>query len=96
MKVNINAVKFRPAEKLEEFINEKVSKLEKYVPDCLSAEVNLKVDKPSSEMNKVTDIKLVIRGNDMFASKKADTFEEGVMSCVDALKVQCEKLKEKK
>jgi Ribosome-associated protein Y (PSrp-1) len=96
MKVNINAVKFRPADKLEEFINEKVSKLEKYIPECLSAEVNLKVDKPSSEMNKITDITLVIRGNDIFASKKADTFEEGVMSCVDALKVQCEKLKEKK
>ncbi len=96
MKVTINAVKFRPDQKLEDFVNDKVSKLERQAAGLLGAEVTLKVDKPESENNKIAEIKVIIAGKDLFASKQADSFEEAVMLCIDALKTQISKFKEKK
>lgn len=95
MNVKINAVKFRPDEKLQSFVTEKVSKLERQLPNIIGAEVTMKVDKPESENNKVADIRLVVKGYDLFASKQADTFEEAVMLSIDAIKPQINKLKEK-
>lgn len=96
MKVTINAVKFRLDQKLEDFVNDKVSKLERQAAGLLGAEVTLKVDKPESENNKIAEIKIVIAGKDLFASKQADSFEEAVMLCIDALKTQISKFKERK
>lgn len=96
MNVKINAVKFRADEKLLSFVDEKVAKLDRHLPNALEAEVTLKVDKPESENNKQAEIRLVIKGNDLFASKQADTFEEAVMLSIDALKPQIEKIKDKK
>lgn len=96
MNITINAVKFRLAEELEAFINEKVSKLERLSPDALGAEITLKVDKPAALNNKIADIKLMVKGYDLFSSKQGDSFEECVVECIDALKVQIEKHKEKK
>lgn len=96
MNVKINAVKFRADEKLLSFVEEKVTKLDRHLPNALEAEVTLKVDKPESENNKQAEIRLVIKGNDLFASKQADTFEEAVMLSIDALKPQIEKIKDKK
>lgn len=96
MNININAVKFRLADKLEDFIIDKVSKLEKLVPENLGAEVTLKVDKPESENNKIVDIKLVVRGADLFASKQGSSFEQCTQDCIDALKAQIDKYKKDK
>ena len=96
MKVVINAVKFSPEEKLQNFVNEKVGKLERLLPEALQADVTLKVDKPETNNNKIADIRLVVRGNDLFVTKQADSFEEAVMISVDALKTQIGKFKEKK
>lgn len=91
MNININAVKFRMADKLEDFIIDKVSKLDKLVPDNLGAEVTLKVDKPESENNKVVNLKLLVRGYNLFASKQGDSFEKCTQDCIDALKAQIDK-----
>ncbi|MBP6429541.1 MAG: ribosome-associated translation inhibitor RaiA [Bacteroidales bacterium] len=96
MNITINAVQFSLAEELEQFINEKVSKLEKLVPEAMGAEVALKVTKPSSANNKVADIRILVKGYDLFVSKQGDSFEECISECIDALKVQIEKHKDKK
>ena len=96
MKVVINAVKFSPEEKLQNFVNEKVGKLERLLPEALQADVTLNIDKPETNNNKIADIRLVVRGNDLFVTKQADSFEEAVMLCIDALKTQIGKFKEKK
>lgn len=95
MNITINAVKFRLSEELEQFINEKVSKLGRLAPDAIGAEVTLKVDKPSADINKTADIRLLVKGYDLFASKQGSSFEESVVECIDAIKVQIEKHKEK-
>ena len=96
MKVLLNAVKFSPDEKLKVFVEEKVGKVERLLTDALQAEVNLKVEKPETNNNKIAEIRIVVRGNDLFVSKQADSFEEAVMLAIDALKTQIDKFKEKK
>ena len=96
MKVLLNAVKFSPDEKLKVFVEEKVGKVERLLPYALQAEVNLKVEKPETNNNKIAEIRIVVRGNDLFVSKQADSFEEAVMLAIDALKTQIDKFKEKK
>ena len=96
METKINAIHFDATEKLEQFISKKVDKLVKHHEEISDCEVNLKVVKPETAMNKEASIKLfVAKRDDLFATKVADTFEEAVDTCVDALKRQLEKIKDR-
>ena len=95
MKVMINSVHFKADQKLEDFITEKVEKLCAKYSDVISAEVTLKLDNTDTPDNKIADIRLVLPGDDLYASKQSKTFEESVDACIDALKKQLEKYKGK-
>lgn len=95
MNVTINSVHFKADQKLEDFITKKVEKVcEKYA-EVIGAEVNLKLDNNDTPENKIADIRIVLKGDDLFASKQSKTFEESVDTAVDALKKQLEKYKGK-
>lgn len=96
MNTTINAVKFRADEKLEKFIIEKVHKLDRILDHATGCEVTLKVDKPESDNNKIAEIRINVPGNDLFISKQADSFEQAVNECMDALRPQIEKYKNNK
>ncbi|MBQ0069570.1 MAG: ribosome-associated translation inhibitor RaiA [Bacteroidales bacterium] len=97
MEVTIKSIHFDATEKLEQFINKKVEKLSKHNEEINTVEVNLKVVKPETAMNKEASVKLIVpQHDDLFASKVADTFEEAIDQCVDALKRQLEKTKKDK
>lgn len=96
MEININAIHFEITEKLTAFIEKKLEKLARRYEAVTAAEVNLRVVKPETAMNKEAGIKLQVPGNELFASKTADTFEEAVNLCLDALEKQLEKNKDKK
>ena len=93
MNTIINTAKFTADEKLEKFINDKVAKLDRLIDRAVKCEVFLKIDKPESENNKIAEMRLYVPGNDLFVIKQADSFEQAVADCVDALKVQIEKYK---
>ncbi len=95
MNITIQSVHFDAAEKLENFINQKVNKLEVFYDGILSAEVILRLDKSESTENKLVEISLDIPGNNLFAKKQSKTFEEAVDLACDALKKQLTKRKEK-
>lgn len=95
MKVNINAVKFKTDQKLEDFINEKVEKLSGVYDGIIGSEVTLKLDNAEIHDNKVAEIRLLIKGNDLFAKKQCTTFEEATDTAIDALRKQLDKYKEK-
>ncbi|GAB6012406.1 ribosome hibernation-promoting factor, HPF/YfiA family [Viscerimonas tarda] len=95
MEIRIQAIHFDAAEKLTDFIQKKVSKLEKYSDGIIEAEVTLKVVKPETANNKEVSIKLLAKSSEFFASKIADTFEEAVDMGVEALEKQIRKSKEK-
>lgn len=95
MNINISSVHFKSDQKLEDFISEKVNKLNKVYDNILGAEVTLKVENTEKPENKTTEIRMKIRGNDALASKTAKTFEEATDLSVEALKRQLKKIKDK-
>ena len=95
MEIKIPAIKFDATDKLQAFVDKKVGKLEKTFEDIKSAEVQLKVVKPATAMNKETSLSVNVPGTTLFVEKTCDTFEEGIDQCVDAMKVQLTKFKEK-
>jgi putative sigma-54 modulation protein len=95
MEIKIQAIKFDATDKLQAFVDKKVGKLEKTFEDIRSVEVQLKVVKPATAMNKETSLSVNVPGTTLFVEKTCDTFEEGIDQCVDAMKVQLTKFKEK-
>ena len=95
MDINIKAIKFDATDKLQEFIQKKVSKLDKYCNDIRKVEVSLKVVKPETAMNKQASLAVTLPGTELFAEKICDTFEEAVMESLAAIEKQLGKYKEK-
>lgn len=94
MEVNIKAIHFDISDKLVNFINKKIDKLVRRFEAIADADVNLRLVRPETAMNKEAQIKLVIPDRpDLFASKTADTFEEALDLCIAALEPQLEKNK---
>lgn len=96
MVVKINAVHFKADKDLEAFINNKLRKIEKMYDGVVGSDVTLKLDNTDKPENKIAEVRLKIRGNDLMASKQCKTFEEASDMAIDALKKQLEKVKDKK
>jgi len=95
MKVNVQAVNFKADQGLVEFIEKKVSALEKYYDKIVGADAFLKVQQTSEKENKLVDLVIKVPGNDIVVKKQCKTFEEGVLLSVDSFKRQLVKKKEK-
>jgi len=96
MEVKINSVHFNADEKLVDFVNKKVTKLDTFFDGIIKAEVILKIAKPEAANNKVAELKLSIPATDyLFAKKQADSFEEAIDLAIEAIKKQLGKFKEK-
>jgi len=96
MTIKIQSVHFDADQKLLDFIDEKVKKLSLFDDTIIGAEVILRLDKNQNSENKVTEIRLVISGADLFAKKQCKTFEEAIDQTIEALKRQLFKQKGKK
>lgn len=95
MNININSVHFKADKELTAFINEKVDKLGGMYDGVIGSEVTLKVENTETPENKIAEIRLIIRGNDLYAKKQCKTFEEATDTAVDALRKQLTKHKNK-
>ena len=97
METKIKAIHFDISEKLTSFINKKIDKLTRRYPNVMSAEVSLRVVKPETALNKEAIVSLIVpQEPDQVATKTADTFEEAIDLCMEALDRQLEKVKNKK
>jgi putative sigma-54 modulation protein len=96
MNVKIHSVKFDADVKLLAFIEEKINKLEVFYEDILGVEVFLRLEKDTQDReNKIVEIKLDVARNSLFSKKQCKTFEEATDLCVDALRKQLLKHKNK-
>lgn len=95
MKVNVKSVRFRADQKLEDFIEKKLQKFFGFHEQILDADVVLKLDNNETRENKIAEIRLALKGEDLFAKKQSKAFEESVDQAIDALKKQIDKYKEK-
>ena len=95
MEIKINAVGFSASSQLEDFIQKKISKLDKYHEGIIGSEVTLKLEKDDNLENKVVEVLLNVKGQEVFAKKNAKKFEEAVDELYDVVKRQLVKIKEK-
>lgn len=95
MEVQVHSIHFTADQKLLDFINEKVSKLELFFDNIIACEVYLKLDKNQEKDNKITELKLLIPGKTLVAKKQCKTFEEATDLATEALRKQVKKHKEK-
>ena len=95
MEIKINAVGFSASSQLEDFIQKKISKLDKYHDGIIGSAVTLKLEKDDNLENKVVEVLLNVKGQEVFAKKNAKKFEEAVDELYDVVKRQLVKIKEK-
>lgn len=95
MKVNVQSVNFNVDQKLIDFIQEKLDKLETFYDKIIYADVYLKTLSTAEPENKITEILLSIPGDNIMVKRTKKTFEEGVDSGATAIRRQLKKRKEK-
>ncbi|MDO5572171.1 MAG: ribosome-associated translation inhibitor RaiA [Bacteroidales bacterium] len=96
MEINIQSLHFDASQQLIDFINKKLTKLEQYIDEPISAKVTLRVVRSDDRTNKEASVKMLVPEGELFASKQTDTFEESIVDAVDALIKQIDRYKEKK
>lgn len=95
MKIDIRSIHFKTDKKLEDFIIGKINKLSQFYDGVTGGEVFLKLDNNETSDNKITEIRLYVRGNDLYVKKQSTSFEESTDIAVQALRRQLIKYKEK-
>lgn len=88
MKIIIQTPDFKATKKLTSFVEKKLTKLGTTTELIQEARVCLKMDNSDTKENKVCEIKLVIPGTDLFASRQTQSLEESVTMTIEALKHQ--------
>ena len=96
MKITVQSIRFNADKKLLDFIQKKADKLDTFYDHIISGEVYLRLENVEDEANKITEIKLLLPGNQIFAKQQCKTFEEAADLAVESLRKQIEKHKQKK
>ncbi len=93
MEIKLKALKFDAGEKLTAFVEKKVARLAKFFDGVAEeAEVSLEDIKEG----KKAKIQIRIPGDSLIIERVADTFENAITECVDAMKEKLTRTKEKK
>lgn len=95
MKIRVQSIHFTADQKLLDFIQRKADKLDQYFDQIISAEVYLKLENTEDEANKITEIKLLVPGYDLFVKEQCKTFEEATDKAIESLRKQIDRRKEK-
>lgn len=95
MKVNVQSVNFNADQKLIDFIQMRLDKMEHFYDKIINADVFLKVQNTSEKENKITEVLLRLPGDDIMVKKTCRKFEMCVDECISSLSRQLKKKKEK-
>lgn len=95
MKVNTQSVNFNADQKLINFIQKRMDKLDLYYDKVIQSDIYLKVENTSNKENKIFEARVNVPGNSFVVKKQCKTFEEGTDSAVASLERQLKKRKEK-
>lgn len=95
MKVQMHSVHFDADQKLLDFIQKRLDKLETFYDRVIDGEVILKLNNKDGIDNKTVEIKLNIPGTILFSQEDAASFEAATDAASDSLRRQITKHKEK-
>ena len=93
MDIRITSVRFDADKKLIDLINNKVAKLDKFFEGIIAVDVTLSL--LPDHQNKKASMRAEIPGNDIIVERNCESFEESISLCVDIIKEQLKKTKEK-
>jgi putative sigma-54 modulation protein len=95
MKVQTQSIHFDADEKLIEFIEKKVEKLETFFDHIISADVMLRLENNGQVQDKIAEIKIKVPKDVLIAKETDKTFEASIDAAVEALRRQIIKYKER-
>ncbi|MBP3424343.1 MAG: ribosome-associated translation inhibitor RaiA [Alistipes sp.] len=95
MDIKIQSLKFDASKQLIEFIEKKMSRLERFAENPTGVDVVLRLEKDDEKGNKVALVTLHVAGGDILTEQRARTFEEAIDNALDVVKRQIEKRKDK-
>jgi len=91
----MQSVNFNADQKLIDFIQKKMDKLDMFYDKVIQSDVFLKVENTSDKANKIFEVKVNVPGDSFVVKKQCKTFEEGTDMAVSSLERQLLKRKEK-
>ncbi|HMQ00076.1 MAG TPA: ribosome-associated translation inhibitor RaiA [Cyclobacteriaceae bacterium] len=94
MKIQVHSIRFDADQKLLDFIQKKLDKLDTFYDRIVDAEVFLRLNNEGVE-NKTVEVKLNVPGQQLFAKEQAKSFEEATDEATESLRRQISKFKEK-
>jgi putative sigma-54 modulation protein len=95
MQIDIRSLHFTAKPELITFVTEKVKGLSHFNDRIIAADVHLKLENADNKENKICEIKLIVPGNDLFAERRSNSFEESIAHVLEALEKQLRKEKTK-
>ncbi len=95
MNVKFQSIHFDADQKLLDHIEKKLQKVDNLFDNVVKYDVILKLENNEKKENKIVEIHVKIPNNELFASRQSRTFEAAADECIDALKIQINKYKEK-
>ncbi|MCC9168174.1 ribosome hibernation-promoting factor, HPF/YfiA family [Pontibacter harenae] len=95
MKLQMYSVNFDADEQLNEFIQQRVNKLETFYDKIIDGEVFLKNNNQGGIDNKTVEVRLFVPGTTLFSQEDAPSFEAAADAAVDAMRRQLKRHKEK-
>lgn len=97
MRVQTRAIHFKADQKLLEFIERKLAKLEQFFSKIIEADVFLQLENNSGKIKeKVTEIRLKVPGNTLIVKNSGKSFEEAFDQAVTVMKRNLKRYKQKK
>ena len=92
MEIKIKSLKFDADQKLLDYVEKKVKKLERFNDGILTADVILTLLREPD--NKDVKLQVHVPGEEMIIERNSKTFEEAITDCVDAMKEKLTRAKE--
>lgn len=95
MKVYTEANHFAVDQKLRDFIERKLGKLDTFFDRIIDARVHLKLENSGQVKDKVAEVRISVPGDVLVAKETDKTFEAAIDKLTDVLKRQLIKYKER-
>jgi len=96
MRIHVEAVRFTADQKLIEYINKKLSKLDQFFDRIVDVNVALKLENSGQIKDKIVEVRVNVPGDTLICKHSDKLFEASIDAVSDNLKRQLIRFKEKK
>lgn len=96
MNINIRSINFTADEKLKDYAERKLSRMEKYFDRILNVDVSFKLDNMNQRIkDKIAEIHIRVPGDVLVVTSKSKTFEGAMEAALRTVKRRIIRYKEK-